>query len=79
MRENALHHVFSFADFKEAMAWMNRVGTICEEMNHHPDWCNSYNKVRVSLTTHDKQAGVTEKDIQLAKAMNDLAGNADGR
>lgn len=59
---------FKFADFPAAVAFMNAVAEDAERMNHHPDWSNSYNRVEVALTTHDA-GGVTERDIELARAM----------
>lgn len=70
--EEKIHKVFTFRNFTEAFAFMNRVAIVAEEMNHHPEWTNTYNEVSVFLTTHD--AGmITEADITLAEAMNELA------
>ncbi len=66
---NALERVFTFADFAAALAFINKVGALAEELNHHPDISNSYNKVTLRLSTHDA-GGVTEKDIELAKRIN---------
>ena len=52
---------------------MASVATVAERMNHHPEWFNVYATVRVHLTTHDA-GGVTELDLELARAMNELAG-----
>lgn len=46
--------------------FMTRVAQVCEELDHHPDWSNSWNIVRVSLTTHSKGSIVTQKDVELA-------------
>lgn len=56
---------FWFADFSEAFAFMTRVALLAEKHDHHPDWQNSYNRVTISLTTHEA-GGITEKDIKLA-------------
>jgi 4a-hydroxytetrahydrobiopterin dehydratase len=63
---------FSFKNFKQAFAFMTRVAEIAEQMNHHPEWKNVYNKVDVRLTTHDA-GGFTEKDVKLAEAMEKAA------
>ncbi len=66
-----LHRSFTFRDFLEAWEFMNRVAVLAEEQDHHPDWANSYNKVDITLISHDKKA-VTSRDISLAIAINDL-------
>ncbi len=66
---NALEQRFTFADFAAALAFINKVGVVAEELNHHPDISNSYNKVTLRLSTHDA-GGVTEKDIELAKKIS---------
>ena len=63
---------FSFPDFKEAMSFMVRVGFEAEALVHHPDWSNVYNSVSITLSTHDAGDKVTEKDIELAKAIEDI-------
>lgn len=63
---------FSFSDFKEAMSFMVRVGFEAEALVHHPDWSNVYNSVTIRLNTHDAGDKVTEKDIKLAKAIEDI-------
>ena len=66
-----LHRSFTFRDFLEAWAFMNRVAVLAEEQDHHPDWANSYNKVDITLISHDKKA-VTSRDLSLAIAINGL-------
>ena len=68
-----LYREFRFEDFSEALAFIVRVGLVAESMNHHPEWFNVWNRVRVHLTTHDAE-GITELDIQLAREMNRIAG-----
>lgn len=68
-----LHRDFQFVDFNQAFGFMVRVAMIAEQMNHHPDWCNVYNRVSVDLVTHDS-GGITKKDVELAAQMNDIAG-----
>jgi 4a-hydroxytetrahydrobiopterin dehydratase len=63
---------FTFADFKQAFAFMTLSAQYAEELDHHPDWSNSWNKVKVALTTHSAGA-LTKLDIQLAKAMDAFA------
>lgn len=68
---NALEKNFQFKDFKEALAFIVKLGSIAEEQNHHPELFNVYNKVELRLSTHDA-GGVTEKDVDLAKAVDNL-------
>ncbi|MGB0659262.1 MAG: 4a-hydroxytetrahydrobiopterin dehydratase [Mangrovicoccus sp.] len=56
---------YKFADFSAAFAWMTRAALAAEKLDHHPDWRNVYNRVEVTLTTHDA-SGLTEKDLKLA-------------
>ena len=70
--DGALYAEFLFADFKQAFAFVTQVAEVAEQMNHHPDWQNSYNRVAISLRTHDQNA-VTELDIALAKEISVLA------
>lgn len=63
---------FSFPDFKEAMSFMVRVGFEAEALVHHPDWSNVYNSISITLSTHDAGDKVTEKDIKLAKAIEEI-------
>jgi 4a-hydroxytetrahydrobiopterin dehydratase len=66
----AIARKFEFRDFNAAFAFMTRVALLAEKMDHHPEWFNVYNKVDVTLSTHDA-GGVTEKDVKMAKAMED--------
>ncbi len=63
--------VFRFDDFAQAFGFMSEIAIIAEAMNHHPEWYNVYNRVDVTLTTHDA-GGVTEKDIELARRMEQI-------
>ena len=67
--EEAISKTFKFKDFKQAFGFMTQVAMRAEQMNHHPEWFNVYNRVEVKLTTHDA-GGVTELDLKLAKFMD---------
>jgi len=67
----AIHQSFKFKDFAEAWGFMTRVALLAEKMDHHPDWSNGYNKVEITLTSHDA-GGVTERDLAVAKAISDF-------
>jgi 4a-hydroxytetrahydrobiopterin dehydratase len=67
-----LYRAFKFRDFSEAFAFMTRVAFLAEKQNHHPDWSNVYNAVRVALNTHDAGGAITEKDHKLAAAIDKL-------
>ncbi|MCW8897390.1 MAG: 4a-hydroxytetrahydrobiopterin dehydratase [Flavobacteriales bacterium] len=71
-KNNKLFRSFEFKDFKEAFAFMTKVALIVEKMNHHPDWSNSYNKVEISLCSHDAGDIVTDKDRELAEKITNL-------
>ncbi len=71
-KENALHKSFTFTDFSEAFAFMTRVALIAERMDHHPEWKNVWNKVDITLNTHDAGNTVTDKDRKLASAIDKL-------
>jgi 4a-hydroxytetrahydrobiopterin dehydratase len=66
---DAITKKFQFADFSEAFGFMTRVALLAEKMDHHPEWFNVYNKIEVTLSTHDA-GGVTQNDIDMAEAMN---------
>jgi 4a-hydroxytetrahydrobiopterin dehydratase len=67
----AIERSFRFRDFNEAWGFMNRVALLAESQNHHPDWSNVWNRVRIELSTHDA-GGLTENDVKLAQAINAL-------
>jgi 4a-hydroxytetrahydrobiopterin dehydratase len=62
---------FVFADFSEAWGFMSRVALLAEQHNHHPDWANVYNKVAITLTTHEAN-GLSQRDMRLARAIDTL-------
>ena len=70
--DNSLQRSFEFKNFMEAFAFMTKVAFLAEKMNHHPEWKNVYNKVEITLTTHDAGNTVTEKDRKLAEQINQL-------
>ena len=69
---DAISRTFTFKDFNEAFGFMTRAALVAEKLDHHPEWFNVYDKVEVTLATHDA-GGVTERDVALAEAMNRLA------
>ena len=71
-KREAITRKFQFVDFDAAFAFMTRAALKAAEMDHHPEWLNVYNKVEVTLATHDA-GGVTAKDIELATAMDGYA------
>ena len=68
-----LHREFGFPSFVEAFGFMTSAALVAEQLNHHPEWFNVYNRVVVDLTTHDA-GGLTSLDVALAKRMSELAG-----
>jgi 4a-hydroxytetrahydrobiopterin dehydratase len=66
-----LNRTFKFKDFVDAFAFMNKIAIIAEEMGHHPELFNVYNRVVIDLTTHDT-GGISMLDIELAKKINAL-------
>ena len=71
----AITRTFKFADFSEAWGFMNRVALLAEAQDHHPEWFNVYNRVEVTLTTHDagQTGGLSQRDVTLAQAIDALA------
>src|SRR3974390_2107514 len=70
----AIAKTFVFKDFNEAFGFMSRAALVAEKHDHHPEWKNVYKTVEVVLSTHDA-GGLTSRDIELAKAMNAIAGH----
>ncbi|XP_043925158.1 pterin-4-alpha-carbinolamine dehydratase 2 [Protopterus annectens] len=69
---DAIYKEFIFKSFNQAFGFMTRVALQSEKMNHHPEWFNVYNKVQITLTTHEC-AGLTKKDVKLAKFIETAA------
>ena len=67
-----LHKEFVFKSFIEAFGFMTTAALHIEKMNHHPEWFNVYNKIRIDLVTHDA-GGITQNDIDLARTLNSLS------
>ncbi len=73
VKDAKLHREYKFADFPHAFGFMATAAPAIEKMNHHPEWFNVYSKVVVDLTTHDA-GGITQRDIDLAKLLEGIAG-----
>ncbi len=73
---DAIAKTFEFGGFREAMAFLVRISFEFEEMDHHPEVWNVYRKVRLSLSTHDAGGKVTERDIKLARRIEDILASA---
>jgi 4a-hydroxytetrahydrobiopterin dehydratase len=71
--KDAIEKTFKFADFNAAFGFMTRVAIEADKRDHHPEWFNVYNRVEVTLTTHDCD-GVSERDVHLATFMDGIAG-----
>lgn len=69
---DAIVRAFKFADFSTAWGFMARVALLAEQQDHHPEWENVYNRVQITLTTHDA-GGLSERDLRLARAIDKLA------
>ncbi|WP_322043627.1 4a-hydroxytetrahydrobiopterin dehydratase [Paraburkholderia sp. J67] len=69
---DAIQRHFRFADFNEAFGFMTRVAIKAQEMNHHPEWFNVYNRVEITLSTHEAD-GLTTRDIELARFIDSIA------
>jgi len=67
----AIERKFKFVDFNEAFSFMTRVALLAEKHDHHPEWSNVYNRVAITLTTHDA-GGLSLRDVAMAKAIDAL-------
>ena len=67
----AIKRTFTFADFNEAFGFMTRVALVADKADHHPEWFNVYNRVEITLTTHDA-GGLSQRDTEMAKAIEKL-------
>lgn len=71
-KNNKLKATFKFENFTEAFAFMTEVAFAAERHNHHPEWSNVWNTVKIELTTHDADNTVTEKDVKLSQDISQL-------
>jgi len=69
---DAITKLFAFEDFNQAFGFMTRVALMAERMNHHPEWTNVWNKVTVTLSTHDV-GGLSSRDVTLARFIDSIA------
>ena len=67
----AIERKYKFADFNEAFGFMTRVALLADKNDHHPEWSNVYNRVAITLTTHDAD-GLSARDVAMAKAIDAL-------
>lgn len=70
---DAIYKEFLFKDFNEAFGFMTRVAIRADKADHHPEWFNVYNKVQVTMSTHDC-GGLSVRDVKLATFMNEISG-----
>ncbi len=71
--KDGLYKEFSFTDFVEAFAFMTKVAALAEARQHHPRWENNWNVVKIWLSTHSAGDAITDKDRELAKAIDESA------
>lgn len=69
-----LHKTFRFTSFAQAIGWMVSVAVYADKKDHHPEWCNVYNRVTVDLATHDLDNAISNLDLDLAREMDTLSG-----
>lgn len=72
LRGGCIERNFVFPSFRDAFAFMTEVADLAEQQDHHPDWSNRYNRVRISLTSHDVK-GLTQRDVDLARGIDAIA------
>lgn len=70
-RDNGIELEIKFTDFIKAFSFMTSIALMAEKADHHPEWSNVYNKVKIRWSTHSA-GGVTVKDIKMAKAINEM-------
>ncbi len=72
VKDGKLHREFKFRSFGSAIGWMVSVAVYADKRDHHPEWCNVYNRVRVDLVTHDLDNAISSLDVEMALKMNEL-------
>jgi len=72
--KDAITKTFEFSDFSQAWSFMSRTALLAEKMDHHPEWFNVYNRVEVTLTTHECN-GLSKKDVRMAERMDEYSGD----
>ena len=72
IEDGKLHKKFQFKTFQEAFGKMTEIALVAEKLDHHPEWYNVYNRLDISLITHDAGPGVTEKDFHLAREIEGI-------
>ncbi len=73
VEDGKLHKEYKFSTFAQAMGWMITVAIAADKLDHHPEWCNVYNRVRVDLVTHDMDNAISNLDVTLAQKMEAAA------
>ncbi len=73
VKDGKLHKTYKFGSFAQAIGWMVSIAIHADKMDHHPEWANVYNRIRVDLVTHDLGNAISSWDIELAKKMDALA------
>ncbi len=71
-KDNALVKNFEFKNFSQAIAFIVRIGFVCEKADHHPELTNVYNRVTLAFTTHDAGSRITERDVDVARKVEKL-------
>jgi 4a-hydroxytetrahydrobiopterin dehydratase len=74
LKAGKLHRELKFKNFVQAFGFMTQAAIVVEQMNHHPEWSNVYNRVTIDLTTHEA-GGISQRDIELAQKINKLLAN----
>lgn len=71
--DGKLKHEWTFSNFSEAFGFMSRVALLAEQMDHHPEWSNVYNRVSIELISHDVN-GISQRDVLMAQSISQLSG-----
>lgn len=76
LKEEKLHREFKFKNFVQAWGFMTQVAMLAEQMDHHPEWSNVYNRVEIYLTTHEA-GGISQRDFDLAAKIDQVLARID--